>query len=654
MVRGHLPEPAIPRPSIFNLLRSLGDRSLGALRLVGDRSLDALRLVGAAAPEPLDLRIAGRVLLHSGLVGLVAGGLGALFFAALEVGQRLLVEGLAGLELLRAGGERVVPSPTEPTFHWWILLLLPALGGLASGVLTSWLAPEAAGGGGDAAIEAYHHGGLVRRRVVPVKGLAAILALSTGGSGGREGPTMQIGAAVGSAVARLLPTTRAERRILLIAGIAAGLAAVFRTPLGAALLAVELAYRDDFEAEALIPSVFASVVAYSVVIAVFGETRVFTDLPRFPFRPTHLPLYAAVAVAVSVSGVLFVRLLRAVQRVSSRLRLPVWARPALGGLLMGTVGVALLLWIQHAHGEAARGFGVFGGGYGVLQRAMTGAGFLPSGWGLVGLLLLVAALKMVASALTIGTGAAAGDFAPSLVIGGLVGAAFGEAAQLLSGDPSLHPAAFALVGMGTFYGGLAHAPLAALVLVSELAGSYDLLVPMMLAIGIAYVALRRHSLYPAQRASRVAPGGDGPRATPLIGPIPSVDKLLVPPEVGPVEAHLPLAVLGEAMERTHRQRVVLVRGATGYIGLVDLQLVAEVPEAERSWMKVNDAMVPMVSLPPSASWTRLAEELDRCSVSQLPILDASGEVLGWVGDRELRIGLRAGAAGVSDRAPASG
>jgi CIC family chloride channel protein len=269
---------------------------------------------------------------------------------------------------------------------------------------------------------------------------------------------------------------------------------------------------------------------------------------------------------------------------------------------------------------------------------MTGADFLPGGWRLVGLLGLVAVLKMVASALTIGSGAAAGDFAPSLVIGGLVGAALGESARLVLGDPALQPAAFALVGMGTLYGGLAHAPLAALVLVSELAGSYDLLVPMMLAVGIAYVALRRHSLYPAQRPSRAALAAEAAAPAALDAP-PSVDKLLVPPEVGPMGAHLPLAALGEALARTHRQRVVLVEGAAGYCGLVDLQLVAEVPEAERAWMKVSDAMVPLVSLPPSATWSRLATELDRCSVSQLPILDASGEVLGWVGDRELRLGL---------------
>lgn len=499
-----MPSDTEPRPSLVARLGQLPRRSLRAPGLV--------RLLGEEAP--LDLRIAGRTLLHSAIVGLVAGVLGAAFFGALELGQRILLEDLAGFRMLRAGGEAIVAAGERPATRLWVLALLPALGALASGLLTWWLAPEAAGGGGDAAIDAYHRGGLVRRRVIPVKAAAAILTLSAGGSGGREGPTMHIGAAVGAMVARYLPTTRRERRILLVAGVAAGIAAVFRTPLGAALLATELMYRDDFEAEALVPSIFASVVAYSVVIAAFGESRLFAQLPRFAFRPSQLPLYAGTAVAVSATAVLFVRLLRLVQRETARLRLPVWLRPAMGGLCMGLLGVALLLWVEAEHGEAARGFGVFAGGYGALQVAMTGAEWLAPGWAGVGLLLLVAILKMVASALTIGTGAAAGDFAPSLVIGGLVGAAVGMAARAALGDPGIEPAAFALVGMGTFYGGLAHAPLAALVLVAELAGSYDLLVPMMLAVGIAYVALRRHSLYPAQPAARARPANGEPPSAP--------------------------------------------------------------------------------------------------------------------------------------------
>ncbi len=602
-------------------------------------ALQALRSVVLLGEDaPIDLRIVGRALLHAGLVGVVAGAIGAAFFASLEVAQHWFLGVGAGFQPLRAHGERFVPPPAPTALRPWILALLPALGGLASGLLTWRFAPEASGGGGDATIEAYHHGGLLRRLVIPVKGLAAVLALSTGGSGGREGPTMQIGAAVGSAVARLLPTTRAERRVLLVAGVAAGIAAVFRTPLGAALLATEMLYRDDFEAEALVPAVFASVVSYSIVIALFGETTLFGTLPRFGFRPAHLPLYALMGVAVSLAAVAFVRVLRAVQAAAARLPGPVWLRPALGGLAMGLLGTGLAAWMIRAHGSEAAGFGVFGGGYGVLQAAITGAAWLPAGGSVVLLLLGVGVLKMLASALTIGSGAAAGDFAPSLVIGGLVGGAFGHAAQLVLGDPTIHPGAFALVGMGTFYGGLAHAPLSALVLVAELAGSYDLLVPMMLAIGIAYVALRRHSLYAAQLPSRSVAQLRAEQAAAVEpagrAPLPSA----VPPEVAPLPDRATLSELVAAARGAGRQRVVAVTGHSGLRGLVELDILLQVPASELGWLKVSDAMVPFVSVRPDATLGEVAEVLERCGISQVPVVE-HGAIVGWIGDRELRLAL---------------
>jgi CIC family chloride channel protein len=457
----------------------------------------SLALLRRAAP-PLDLPILGRVLLHSALVGVVAGLLGAAFFASLEVAQRFLLSGLAGYTPARAVGETFLAEGTGRAPRLWMLALLPGAGGLASGLLTTFLAPEASGGGGDAVIHAYHRGGRVRRRVLWLKWAAALFTLSSGGSGGREGPTMQIGGAIGALVGRVLPTTRRERRILLVAGIAAGISAVFRTPLGAALLATELLYRDDFEAEALVPAIFASVVAYSVVIALYGETTLFGRLPPFPFVPAHLPLYALLALAVAAAAAVFVRTLAAAQRLSARLPVPRWTRPALGGLAMGALGAAVAWRLAARYGPEAARVGVFGGGYGVAQAAIAGSSALPRGWELVALLAGLCLAKLVASALTIGSGGAAGDFAPSLVIGGLLGGAFGHAAALLFHDPRLAPGAFALVGMGTFYGGIAHAPLAALVLVAELAGSYDLLVPMMLAVAVALVALRSLTLYPAQ------------------------------------------------------------------------------------------------------------------------------------------------------------
>ena len=450
---------------------------------------------------------------------------------------------------------------------------------------------------------------------------------------------MHIGAAIGAAIGRMLPTRRSERRVLLVAGIAAGIAAVFRTPLGAALLATEMLYRDDFEAEALVPAIFASVVSYSIVIALFGGSTLFGVLPRFPFMPGHLPLYALLALVVSVSADAFVRALRMVQRASAALPLPAWARPALGGLAMGIVGTGVVLWMRGALGPAAAGFGVFGGGYGALQIAMTGADWMPTGGGAVLLFAGVAVAKIAAASLTIGTGAAAGDFAPSLTIGGLVGAAFGVAARTILADATIQPAAFALVGMGTFYGGLAHAPLSALVLVAELAGSYDLLVPMMLAIGIAYVALRRVSLYPAQvptRAASPAHGGGAAEGRLLAqAAARSVRDVLVPPSIAAIPEHAPLSALSEATARAGNQRVVALWGVSGLNGLVELATVEATPESERHWMRAHDARVPFVSIRDDASWPEVAAVLERCGLSQIPVV-SDGEIVGWVGDRELR------------------
>jgi chloride channel protein, CIC family len=456
---------------------------------------------------PTELRVVGRTLLHAALVGVAAGLMGAAFFAMLEIVQRLVLEDLGGYQPLRAHGETFLAEPTTlPHFRPWLLALLPAAGALAAGILTE-LAPEARGGGGDAMIDAFHNqGGVIRRRVSWVKALASIFTLGTGGSGGREGPTMQIGGALGSLVGRALGVAVAERRILMVAGVAAGIAAVFRTPLGAALLAVEVLYRDDFESDALIPAVLASVTAYSVVISIFGESTLFAIPGRFPFVIKHLWLYGVLALLVSVLATMFLTSLRGVQRMTASLAIPAWARPGLGGLALGVFCVPIIVFIGWRLAQPGQGVGLLGGGYGAVQVAISGADWLPLGWAGVALLLFLCLAKIVASSLTIGTGGSAGDFAPALVIGGLFGGAFGRAAQIIFGDPSINPGAFALVAMGTFYGGIAHTPLSSLVLVCELAGSYDLLVPLMLAEGIAFIALRKKSLYRAQlRTQRDSP-----------------------------------------------------------------------------------------------------------------------------------------------------
>ena len=531
--------------------------------------------------EPLELQFAGRTLYHAAVVGLGAGIVGVAFFAALEYVQALAIEQLAGYELLRARGEGHSPLGPGGSLRLWLLALLPALGALVAGLITRW-APECRGGGGDATIDAFHHGnGVVRRRVLWVKPLASIATLGTGGSGGREGPTMQIGAALGSTIGRYLTVSARERRVLMVAGVAAGISAVFRTPLGAALLAIEMLYRDDFEAEALIPAVLASVIAYSVSITVFGQATLFGYLRPFTFHPEHIPYYILLAVVISAGASVFVGTLRLAQRITRRLPGPEWARPAIGGLALGVFVVAVVHFAGPLVGRQDRSLGILGGGYGVAQAAISGAAWLPPGWSAVQILVALAVAKVLATSVTVGSGGSAGDFAPSLAIGGLLGGAFGIAVQLLTEDPTISPGAFALVGMGAFYGGIANAPLASLVLVCELAGSYDLLVPLMLAQGVAFVVLRRVQLYPAQvRTVRESPVHR--REFDRLGGLRCRDLVDLGASFVTLAPSTRLGELLEIVERAHDQDAFpVVDDGTlrGVIGIDALRVIASNPAA---------------------------------------------------------------------------
>lgn len=593
----------------------------------------------AIAKAPIDLRLLGRTLLHAAVVGAAAGLLGSLFYLALEHTQLLLLHDLAGYHALRAYGERPLGAPGRP-FRPWLLWLIPAVGALLGGLLAATFAPETQGGGGDAMIEAFHRkGGVIRRRVVLVKGLASMLTLGAGGSGGREGPTMQIGAAIGSLVGRYLKVEARERRILLVAGCAAGMSAVFRTPLGAALIAVEILYRDDFESDALIPALLASVVSYSIFISFFGESTLFAHAAHYALVPRQLPLYAAMAVVVALAASAFISTLRLVQRTSARWPIPAWGRPAIGGLGVGVLATVVVVVIGPRIDEVGQGFGILGGGYGAAQLAIVGGGWLPAGWRAVELLLVLGILKIIVTSLTVGTGGSAGDFGPSLVMGGLFGGAFGYAAQLLTHDPNLDPGAFALVGMGTFYGGIAHVPVSSLVMVCELAGSYELMVPLMLAEGIAFVALRNRSLYPAQVPSK--------RESPAHAQEVAID-LLSRRSVAEVldRARAFVTFVAKTDTRTVRseatrhpwQTIFPVLADDGaLLGVIDpgvLRMLGEEHDLDAVAVAA-DVMRPPCGIEIAATLRDALERMIELGVRELPVLDGRGRLAGLLDELEV-------------------
>ena len=596
---------------------------------------------------PLDLRIVGRMLFHAALVGAAAGAFGALFFATLEFTQRLFLEDIAGYVPLRAHGESFAFSSVQHPFRPWILVFLPGLGGLACGLLTQ-LAPEARGGGADAMIDAFHHhGGIIRRRVIGIKALASLFTLGTGGAGGREGPTMQIGGAIGSTVGRLLRVSARERRVLLVAGVAAGMSAVFRTPLGAALLAVEVLYRDGFESDALIPAVLASVVSYSVVISVYGESTLFAHATRFPFIPAHLPLYAVLAVLIAGLAALFVAVMKSISRLSARLKLPAWSKPAIGGLALGLFATPVIGVVGSQIHAPGQGLGLLGGGYGAVQMAISGSDWLPKGWEGVELLLLLCLAKLFAASFTIGSGGSAGDFAPSLVLGGLFGGAFGRVAQMLLGDARIDPGAFALVGMGAFYGGIGHVPLSALVLVCEMAGSYDLLVPLMLAEGIAFVALRNRALYHSQLPTqRDSPVHRDALLLDLLQAVLVRDVLVAGRSFAHFEPKTPVAQMQALARENGRQEVFpVVDEAKVLKGVVTSSALRNLASAsELSWMLAADLMQPPVSVKPTEDLRVATELLVANGMKELPVIDLAGVVIGFLDESSIvQIYLRAAA-----------
>jgi CIC family chloride channel protein len=453
-------------------------------------------------PEVLEigrkrLRTQVRLLALAVLLGVITG-LGAVaFYVATRVVAHYAL-GLAGYSAEpHPGGEPEIAwlHPMSFPFHWWLLILIPALGGLLSGVLVFTFAPEAEGHGTDAVIDAYHRKqGFIRPRVPIIKIISSAITIGTGGSGGREGPIAQIGAGVGSYVATLLGLKPRDRRILLAAGMGAGIAAIFRAPLAGSLFAAEVLYRSpEFEPEVIIPAGLTSVVSYCTFGAVYGWKPLF-NTPDVGFsHPLELWPYSILAVFMVLLAALYTRGFYGVTALFHKLKMPRQLKPALGALLTGFVGVGLYF----AVGRRAEVLSVLSFGYNSLQHAMSQEASV-SGW----VLLAIALGKILTTSLTIGSGGSGGVFGPSMVIGGCGGGALGVWLHHLWPELVPHPSSFVIVGMGGFFAAAAKTPFSTLVIISEMTGSYHLLLPSLWVCLIAFIISDEQSIYKNQVEGR--------------------------------------------------------------------------------------------------------------------------------------------------------
>jgi CIC family chloride channel protein len=426
------------------------------------------------------------IYLYSIVIGLLSG-LGAIAFnELLHAAIETTMGSWARLPLPVPHGEATELASTvgDPPRRW-LLILLPVLGGLISGLLIKTFAPEAEGTGTDSYIDAFHNrAGSMRGRVPLVKSLATISTIASGGSAGKEGPIAQIGAGIGSALGRYLKMGARARRTLMVAGAAGGLGAIFRAPLGGALTAVEVLYKEDLETDALTPAILSSVTAYTVFCSVYGFDHVFAYDGESFQTPVQLLFYAVLGLVCSAAGYLYVRFMHGSKTYFFD-RLPVnrYLVPPIGGLLVGLVGFAY----PQAMGQ----------GFGYVQQLILRQpvdGIEAS----VGFLATLAVLKIATTSFTISSGGSGGVFAPSLFIGAMLGGCVGGFSHQLFPElvPDVTP--FVVVGMGAFFAGVANAPIASLMMVCELTGAYELLPPLMVVAIVSLVTSRRWSIYTNQ------------------------------------------------------------------------------------------------------------------------------------------------------------
>ena len=406
------------------------------------------------------------------IVGLAAG------FGA--VGFRYLIN---FFQTLAYGGENdllelVVNLP------WYYRVAVPAIGGLIVGPLVYFFAREAKGHGVPEVMEAVAlKGGVIRKRVVVVKSLASAISISTGGSVGREGPIVQIGSAIGSVLGQFMKVSGDRMRTLVGCGAAAGIAATFNAPIAGSMFALEVIL-GDFGLATFSPIVISSVVATAVSRAYLGDTPAFIVPVYELVSAWELPMYLVLGIFCAVVGVFFTKILYRIEDLFDGIKFPEYLKGIVGGLILG---VASLIFPE-----------ILGVGYGAIDMALM----QQMAWWL---LLVLVAVKILATSVTIGSGGSGGIFAPSLFLGAMAGGFFGAVVHQLFPGITASPGAYSIVGMGAVVSATTHGPLAAILILFEMTGDYKIILPLMLACIIASIAsgqLLRDSIYTLKLARR--------------------------------------------------------------------------------------------------------------------------------------------------------
>ena len=442
----------------------------------------------------------GKYFGESIVVGAATGFVVVGFRYLIGFGQTYLMEGLGHHQFMSRLSDgtafgRMFSREALLDPHRWLLVVLPAAGALLGYLLIKRFSSVEHARGTDSAIRAFHHrNGHVTGTVIPVKSVASVLTVGSGGSAGYEGPVTLLGAAVGGFIARRLGLSAKACRILMTAGLAAGIAALFQAPLAGALFGIEILYSSsDIEYETVLPCFVASAVSYTIFAYFFGWGSIFTMPPDCVYDSgLRLLPYFVLAIVVVFGSRFYIDVFRRTEMAFATSRLPRWSKVALGGLVTGVIGFFFP--------------DILGTSYSIIQASFTaGQSELFADYGPLTIVGFVSFffMKAIATSCTVGSGGSGGVFAPALVCGGTLGAAVGLFfARVLPASFEIHPAAFALVGMAGFVASTIRIPLTAIVMVAEISGNHSLLLPAMWVCGIAFWLNNGWSLYRSQVHSR--------------------------------------------------------------------------------------------------------------------------------------------------------
>jgi len=570
----------------------------------------------------LNIAHAGKWTIYFILIGVIAG-LGSIVFHYLcELGVHYFMDLMAGYRPPSPAGEHRLLPPTQTPFNRWILLFLPALGGLVSGWLVYSIAPEAEGHGTDAAIDAYHRkGGFIRGRVPIVKTIASAITLTTGGSGGREGPIAQIGAGFGSFLATRLKLSNRERRIMMAAGISAGVGSIFRAPLAGALFAAEVLYRDpEFESEVIIPAGISSVVSYCMFCLVYGWGSLF-ETPYFHFRnPLALGPYLVLALALVAAGVFYIKSFYGIIRLFKNLKLPKYIKPALGGLCTGIVGFFLPQTLSFGYGFAQM----------ALKNELT-----------ISFLLLLAIGKVLTTSFSIGSGGSGGVFGPSMVIGGAVGGVVGKIFHAIMPTVVTQPGAFVVVGMAGFFTAVSNTPISTIIFVSEMTGSYHLLLPSLLVCSVSYMAARRWTIFEKQVKSKLdSPAHTGDFFVDILQAIRVQDLMPLVKKVDLISRSMPFLDFKKYFSETTQHYFPVMDDGGKLIGIFsvnDVRAVLFSQDIEHLVVMEDIATKNIIVTTPADDLNSVLQKFTTRNIDSLPVVkeDDPGHLLGMLNRREV-------------------